>query len=110
MVLHWVLRYPKSGDYPFHDLHDKVDDERRDDHSAESPNNPLFSNVTFGVVGAPCESECVRPPQNNKEPAHAATDVHIVFDAVFTAPAVSMGVLGLARAPKSLRKVTTLGG
>jgi hypothetical protein len=31
----------------------------------------------------------------------AATDVHIVFDAVFTATGVSVGVLG----PKSLRRV-----
>jgi hypothetical protein len=94
-MLQWVPGCPKSGDYPFHDLHDKVDEKRRDNHSAESPGNPLLRNVTLSVIGGPCEPECVRPPQDNKETAHAATDVHIVFDAVFTPPGVSGGVLAI---------------
>ena len=82
MVLQWVLRCPKSGDYPFHNLRDKVDDEKRNDYYGETPDNPLFSNVTLGVVRAPCEPESVDHPQNNEKTAHATRDIHVMDDAV----------------------------
>ena len=99
-MLQWVLRCPKSGDYPFHDLRDKVDDEQRNDHSGETPDNPLLGNVTLGIVRDPCDPECVDDPQNNEKAGHATTDVHIISDAVCTPPGVSGGLRGVAAAKK----------
>ena len=95
-MLQWVLRCPKSGDYPFHDLHDKVDYEQRNDRSGETPDNPLLSNVALGVVRDPCEPQCVDYPQNNEKAAHATTDIHIISDAVCAALGVSGGLRGVA--------------
>ena len=90
-MLQWVLRCPKSGDYPFHNLRDKVDDEQRNDYSGETPDNPLLSNVTLGVVRDPCDPESVDDPQNNEKAAHATTDIHVISDAVCTAPVLAVG-------------------
>jgi hypothetical protein len=97
-VLQWVLGCPKSGDYPFHDLRDKVDDEQRNDHSGETPDNPLLSNVTLGVIRDPGDPECIDYPQNNEKAAYATTDIHITSDAVCTAPGVCGGLQGVAAA------------
>ena len=90
-MLQWVLRCPKSGDYPFHNLRDKVEEEQRNDYSGETPDNPLLSDVTLGVVRDPCDPESVDHPQNNEKAAHATTDIHTISDAVCTRPVLAVG-------------------